>query len=119
MTPRYLVLHTSDPTGTPLSREEDQRMLEDWASEGEATGRLHDGAPVAAPEEARSVTVREERVLVTDGPFPEFKEWFAGFDVITAESIAEATAFMARHPLAVQGRVLVLPLVRLPWEDEG
>lgn len=118
MTNRYLVLHMSDAGGTDLSREEDQEMLGRWADEGASAGRLHDGGPVAAPEEARSVAVREGRVVVTDGPFPEFKEWFAGYDLITADSLEDAAAFMAGHPLATQGRVYILPMVTLPWDND-
>lgn len=117
MTNQYLVIHMTDSAGADISREEDQRMLGRWAEEGERAGLLHDGAPVAGPEQAKSVTVRSGDVLITDGPFPEFKEWFAGYDLITADSIDEAAAFMAQHPTAVAGRIFVLPVVTLPWEE--
>lgn len=119
MTQQYLVLHLTDSTGTQLARDDDRRMLESWAKEGEDAGRLGSGAPVAAAEHAKSVVVRDGAVLVTDGPFPEFKEWFAGYDLVEADSIDEAAAFMAKHPTAVAGRILVLPLARLPWEDDA
>lgn len=118
MSSQYLVIHMTDSTGAPLSQAEDQRLLGKWAEEGDADGRLHDGAPVAGPEQAKSVAVRDEKVIVTDGPFPEFKEWFAGYDIITADSIDEAAAYMAKHPTATLGRVYILPVVKLPW-DEG
>lgn len=94
-------------------------MLESWAQEGETAGRLGPGAPVAGPEQAKAVTVRAGRTLITDGPFPEFKEWFAGYDLLETDSIDEAAAFMAKHPEAVAGRVLILPVVALPWEQEA
>lgn len=94
-------------------------MLESWAQEGETAGRLGPGAPVAGPEQAKAVTVRAGRTLITDGPFPEFKEWFAGYDLLETDSIDEAAAFMAKHPAAVAGRVLILPVVALPWEQEA
>lgn len=115
----YLVIHMTDASGTPLPETEDQRMLASWAQEGEAAGRLGSGAPVAGPEQAKSVAVRDGRTLVTDGPFPEFKEWFAGYDLLEADSIDEAAAFMAKHPTAVAGRVLILPVVALPWEQDA
>lgn len=117
MSNQYLVIHMTDTSGAPLARDEDQRILGEWAAEGDQGGRLLDGAPVAGPEAAKSVAVRDGRVLVTDGPFPEFKEWFAGYDIITAESIEEAAAYMAKHPTAIQGRIYVLPVVALPWEE--
>ncbi|MBO0980686.1 YciI family protein [Microbacterium sp. SD291] len=117
MSNQYLVIHMTDSTGIPLPRSEDQRILGEWAEEGHAAGRLGEGAPVAGPEEAKSVAVRDGKVLVTDGPFPEFKEWFAGYDLITADSIGEAAAYMAKHPTALLGRVYILPVVKLPWEE--
>ncbi|MEJ1921687.1 YciI family protein [Microbacterium sp. KHB019] len=118
MSGKYLVIHMSDPTGTDLTRAEDQAMLERWAAEGEAAGRLGEGAPVAGPEQAKSVVVRDGRPLITDGPFPEFKEWFAGYDLITADSIDEAAEYMTKHPVATLGRIYILPQVRLPWDQE-
>lgn len=118
MSSKYLVIHMSDPTGTDLPQAEDQAMLERWAAEGKDVGRLGEGGPVAGPERAKSVAVRDGRPLITDGPFPEFKEWFAGYDIITADSIDEAAEYMTKHPIAILGRVYILPLVRLPWDQE-
>jgi len=118
MSSKYLVIHMSDPTGTALTQQEDRAVLERWTAEGDAAGRLGEGAPVAGPEQAKSVVVRDGRPIVTDGPFPEFKEWFAGYDLITAESIDEAAEFMAKHPVAVLGRIYILPLVGLAWEQD-
>ncbi len=116
-TQQFLVIHMTDSTGATLAQDEDQRMLESWAQEGTDAGALGPGAPVAGRDEAKSVSVRDGRTIITDGPFPEFKEWFAGYDLIEAESIDEAAAYMAKHPTAVRGRVLILPTVKLPWED--
>ena len=118
MSSKYLVIHMSDPTGTELPQDEDQAILERWAEEGHTAGRLEMGAPVAGAEQAKSVAVRGGQTLITDGPFPEFKEWFAGYDLITAESIDEAAEFMAKHPVAINGRIYILPLVKLPWERD-
>ncbi|MFC4137287.1 MULTISPECIES: YciI family protein [unclassified Microbacterium] len=118
MSSRYLVIHMSDTSGTDLAQSEDKAMLDRWAAEGDAAGRLTMGAPVAGPEQAKSVAVRDGRTLITDGPFPEFKEWFAGYDLITADSIDEAAEYMAKHPVAILGRIYILPLVRLPWDQD-
>ncbi|UJP10856.1 YciI family protein [Microbacterium sp. KUDC0406] len=118
MSSRYLVIHMSDPTGTALPQSEDRAILERWEAEGNAAGRLGEGDPVAGPEMAKSVTVRDGQTLITDGPFPEFKEWFAGYDLITADSIEEAAEFMAKHPTAILGRMYILPLVKLPWDQD-
>lgn len=118
MSNQYLVIHMTDKTGTQLAQHEDQAILERWASEGHAAGRLGEGAPVAGPEQAKSVAVRDGKPLITDGPFPEFKEWFAGYDIITADTIDDAAAYMAGHPTAILGRIYILPVVKLPWEND-
>ncbi|WP_243233260.1 YciI family protein [Microbacterium sp. CIAB417] len=117
MTSRYLVIHMTDSTGSALPESEDRRMLGDWAERGRDAGMLGPGAPVAGPEQAKSVAVRGGELLITDGPFPEFKEWFAGYDLIEAESIDDAAAYMSAHPTAVSGRMYILPVVTLPWEQ--
>lgn len=118
-TQQFLVLHLTDATGASLAQDEDRRMLEAWADEGTDAGALGSGAPVAGRDRAKAVIVRDGRTIVTDGPFPEFKEWFAGYDLLEAESIDEAAAYMAKHPTAVVGRVLILPVVELPWEQDA
>ncbi|GAA3629115.1 YciI family protein [Microbacterium awajiense] len=116
MAQQYLVIHMTDSSGATLSPDQDRRMLESWADEGAGAGRLGPGAPVAGSDRAKSVVVRDGTTFVTDGPFPEFKEWFAGYDLIEAESIDDAAAFMSKHPSAVLGRILILPVVTHPWE---
>jgi hypothetical protein len=117
-TQQYLVIHMTDSSGSKLAQNEDRRLLEAWVEEGVQTGTVGRGAPVAGPDRAKSVVVRDGRTIVTDGPFPEFKEWFAGYDLLEAESIEEAAAYMAKHPTALAGRVLILPTVELAWEGD-
>ena len=45
--------------------------------------------------------------MVTDGPFTESKEWIAGFDILSADSIEEAVDYAARHPMARGGSIEV------------
>ncbi|KRB39022.1 YciI family protein [Microbacterium sp. Root180] len=115
-TQQYLVIHMTDSSGATLAQDEDRRMLESWVDEGVEAGTVGVGSAVAGPDRAKSVVVRDGRTIITDGPFPEFKEWFAGYDLLEAESIEEAAAYMAKHPTALAGRVLILPTVELPWE---
>ena len=119
MTQSFVVVFMHDASGEALAQGEEQRMHEAWAEAAVASGRLGPGAPIAGAATAKAVAVREGRVLTTDGPFPEFKEWFAGFAIIEASSIDEAVAMMAAHPSAVLGRILVAPVVTLPWEQDG
>jgi hypothetical protein len=54
--------------------------------------------------------VREEEVLLSDGPFAETKEWIAGYDLIECEDLDEAIEVASRHPVARFGSIEVRPL---------
>lgn len=118
MAQQYVILFMNDSSGSSLPQEEKRRMHESWMKAAEAGARLGVGAPVAGPATAKAVVVRDGTTIATDGPFPEFKEWFAGFGILEADSIDAAAGFMAAHPSAVLGRILILPVVRLPWEQD-
>ena len=80
-----------------------------WLDELQARGRWVTGDQVAPPRRARSVRVRGGKTVVTDGPFAETKEAVGGFDVIEADSLEEAVAIAAGHPVAATGTIEVRP----------
>jgi hypothetical protein len=63
--------------------------------------------PVAT---AATVRVRNGKVTVTDGPFAETKEMLAGFYLIDARDMKEATELAARIPPAEVGSIEVRPI---------
>ena len=63
------------------------------------------GDRLRPPEFAKTVRVRGEEALVTDGPFTESKEWIAGFDVIEVRDLDEAIEVASKHPMARFGRI--------------
>jgi hypothetical protein len=63
--------------------------------------------PVAT---ARTVRVREGRVVRTDGPFAETKEALAGFYLVEAADLDEAVAIAAKIPPARVGSIEVRPI---------
>jgi hypothetical protein len=62
---------------------------------------------------AATVRVRNGRVTVTDGPFAEAKEVIAGFYLIEARDLEEATALAAKIPPARVGAIEVRPVRQL------
>jgi hypothetical protein len=68
------------------------------------------GHRLADRADARTVRLRQGRLLVTDGPFAETKEWIAGFDLLECASLAEAIRIASGHPMARFGRIEVRPL---------
>jgi hypothetical protein len=62
---------------------------------------------------ARTVRIREGQVRVVDGPFAETKELLAGFYLIDAKDIDEATEIAAKIPPAREGSIEVRPVRQL------
>ena len=61
-----------------------------------------------------SVRVRDDKVLVTDGPFAETKERLGGFYLLDCADKAEALARAAQIPAAQHGIIEVRPIMDIP-----
>ena len=73
------------------------------------------GASLHPVETATTVRVQEQRLLVTDGPFADTKEVFAGFYLLEADDLDAATEIAARIPAArLGGAVEIRPVVAGP-----
>jgi hypothetical protein len=71
-----------------------------WRAEVSAAGVNLLNQPLAGPEEARVVRVRDGETLISDGPFAETKEFLAGFDLLSCATLDDAVGWAAKHPLA-------------------
>ena len=60
---------------------------------------------------AKTVRVRDSKVLTTDGPFAETKEQLGGYYLLEAASIDEAASHRIRHPAARYGSIEVRPIM--------
>ncbi|SRR6266849_8748884 len=62
-----------------------------------SSGELVDSQVLAGPNLAKIVTSDGMTApLITDGPFQEFKEWLAGYQIVDVESEARALEIAAR-----------------------
>ena len=61
---------------------------------------------------ATTVRIRDEGLVVADGPFAETKEQIAGFYIMECEDLDEAIEIASRNPAARYGTVEVRPV----WE---
>jgi hypothetical protein len=62
-----------------------------------ASGELIETAVLAGPDLAKIVTSNGRGApMVTDGPFQEFKEWLAGYQIVDVESEERALEIAAR-----------------------
>jgi len=106
---QYVMLVRVDPD-LPVPEGSD---VEPWVEEGTRTGMRVEGDPVAEPQDARTVRVRDGRTLVSDGPFAEMQEVVAGYDLLQADSIEQAADYASRHPVAAFGALEI----REVWQD--
>ena len=64
---------------------------------------------LAPVEDATTVRVRGEEVLLSDGPFAETKEQMGGYDIIECEDLDEAVEVVSGHPMAKAGTIEIRP----------
>jgi hypothetical protein len=77
----------------------------------QAAGVLLAGAGLESPRSATTVTVRDGKRHVQDGPYAETKEFLAGIGIIEVPDLDAALEWAARHPAAAYSRVEVRPLL--------
>jgi len=102
--PRYLlaVNFESGVVDTPMEEwkpEEISAHLDYYKALNEElveSGELVRTEVLAGPDLAKVVTSDGTAPVVTDGPFQEFKEWLAGYQIVDVDSEARAIEIAAR-----------------------
>lgn len=77
-------------------------------------GKYLAASPLQPVETATSVQIRDDKRLVTDGPFAETTEQLGGYFLVDVENLDEAIGIAQRIPGARKGTVEIRPLVELP-----
>lgn len=80
-------------------------------------GKFVTGQPLQPIDTATKVRVRDDEVLISDGPFAETKEQLAGFYLLDANDLNEALQLASRIPPARFGSIEVRPARELPPKD--
>jgi hypothetical protein len=103
--PKYVLIVDFQPgaTETPMDEWKPEEITahldyyEALHQELVASGELVDSKVLAGPDLAKIVTSDGATApAVTDGPFQEFKEWVAGYQIVDVESEARAIEIAAR-----------------------
>jgi hypothetical protein len=110
----YLLLICSDGVPTADKGATMRREVPAWI---EQTHQRLYGHPLAGPETAKTVRVRDGETFVSDGPFIETKEFVAGFDIIDCADLDEAIDVAARHPVSWFHMIEVRPFAIDPATD--
>jgi hypothetical protein len=109
---RYIMFVCVDPSGEKHVPEEDN--IHEWVEEMDRRKVRTLGYRLKGVKDAITVRRRNGKVLVTDGPFAETKEWIAGFDLIECADLDNAVEVAAKHPMARFGRIEIRPF----WPEE-
>jgi hypothetical protein len=72
------------------------------------------GAQLQPTAAGSRVRVRDEELVVTDGPFTETKEQLGGYYLVEAETLDEALEWAAKIPSARIGTIEVRPVAPVP-----
>jgi hypothetical protein len=109
-----LLIYSQEKEWTDLSAEEQGKIVAEYGRFSESiakTGNYKAGEGLEPTSTATTVSVRNGKVTITDGPFAETKEQLGGFYLIEAKDLDEATAIAARCPGAHHGRIEVRPVM--------
>ncbi len=90
-----------------------QEGAEAWLREMDGRGVRLGGNVLGPSNEATTVPVREDDVLIADGPFAETKEQMNGYDILECADLDAAIEVASKHPVAKFGFVEV----RAFWQD--
>ncbi|GAA3748789.1 YciI family protein [Salinactinospora qingdaonensis] len=83
-----------------------------WQEEMTSRGILRGGEGLRPSSDATTVRVRDDEVMISDGPFAETKEQIGGFSLIECADLEEALEVASKHPAARFGTIEVRPI----WE---
>lgn len=104
-----------------LSKDERNRVHAEcgtWHEELVKSGRSRSAVGLQPISTATTLSEKDGRVIISDGPFAETKEILGGFELVECQDLDEAIAIGKRFPaLRVGSRLEVRPLVTGPCVD--
>ena len=111
---RYMLLIYGDEQAlNETERAKCYKESAQLAHQIKSSGQYLATAPLHPTSTATSVRVREDKRLVTDGPFAETREQLGGYFLIDARDLDEAISIAARIPGARIGTIEIRPVVEI------
>ncbi len=115
---RYMLLCYDDEAAWnglgPAALRTAQSAAVELARDLDARRQYLSASPLHPIATATSVRLRQGRLVVSDGPFAETREFLGGYYLVHARDLNDAITIAARHPGAAVGSVEVRRLVDLP-----
>jgi hypothetical protein len=111
---KYLLLMYADESiDSQWSKEEFQAAAQTWAEfrqEMSASGVLISSGGVPAPDNVTTVRVRNDKTMITDGPFAETHEQLGGYFVVDCKDLDEVIRWAEKIPTAKYGSIEIRSL---------
>src|SRR6202165_3919310 len=109
-----LLIYADEQAWTEAEREQCYLESTQLAHQLKSKGQFLATSPLQPVSTATSVKVRDNKRLVTDGPFAETREQLGGYFMVDAKNLDEAIDIAGRIPGARKGTVEIRPVVEIP-----
>jgi hypothetical protein len=112
---KYMLLVYSDENVlSPAERQDCYVKSAQLTQEIHASGHFIDASPLHLTSAATSIRVRDQKRLVTDGPFAETREQLGGYFLVDAPNLDDAIRIAERIPAARWGTIEIRPVMEIP-----
>src|SRR5437763_14087155 len=108
-----LLIYGDEQVWTDAEREQCYQDSTQLTHELKAEGQYLGASPLHPVSMATSVQVRNDKRLITDGPFAETREQLGGYFMVEAKDLDEAIGIAARIPGATIGTIEVRPVMEV------
>ncbi|GAB4581505.1 MAG: YciI family protein [Anaerolineales bacterium] len=108
-----LLIYTSEAEEMSRSPEEQEAVMAEYfafTDEVRKAGKMLAGEALHPTTTAKTLSIRNGKLTVVDGPFAETKEQFGGYYIVETDTIEEALEWAAKIPGARHGRIEVRPV---------
>ena len=119
---KYMLLMYADESKAPHAPEGYQAVAQAWTNlrqELSAAGILLSNNGLDTIANATTVRIREDKAMITDGPFAETHEQLGGYYLLDCKDLDEAIRWAKKIPTATYGSVEIRPLNRWSQEAQG
>jgi hypothetical protein len=108
-----LLVYLEENAMTDSERQECYLKSAQLARDIHSKGQYLAASPLHPIATATSVRMREDRRLVTDGPFAETREQLGGYYLVEAKDLDEAISIAERIPAARFGTIEIRPVMEI------
>ena len=109
-----LLIYADEQAWTDAERQQCYGESTQLAHQLKSKGQFISTSPLQPVATATTVKVRDNKRLVTDGPFAETREQLGGYFMVDARDLDEAIDIAGRIPGARKGTVEIRPVVEIP-----